>query len=268
MMPRQRSGGAVESFFAAPLRLARRLRGFLLVAALLALWEASARLGWVNSSNWPPVSGVALALVRGWTGGELLQLTASTLRRMASGYALGCAAGIALGSLLGINRWVRYAVKPIIEVIRPIPAPAIVPMLILFLGVDDLLKVVVVALACFFPVFLNTLAGIAGIDTVLLETARTFGIGRIKTLTSVILPAATPTIAAGMRIAIGIALVVTVISEMIAGSSGLGYYIVQMQYALRPEPMYAAIISLSATGYLINRAFVVLERWWIPWLGR
>jgi ABC-type nitrate/sulfonate/bicarbonate transport system permease component len=71
-----------------------------------------------------------------------------------------------------------------------------------------------------------------------------------------------------MRIAIGIALVVTVISEMIAGSSGLGYYIVQMQYALRPEPMYAAIISLSATGYLINRAFVVLERWWIPWLGR
>jgi ABC-type nitrate/sulfonate/bicarbonate transport system permease component len=187
---------------------------------------------------------------------------------MASGYALGCAAGIALGSLLGINRWVRYAVKPIIEVIRPIPAPAIVPMLILFLGVDDLLKVVVVALACFFPVFLNTLAGIAGIDTVLLETGRTFGIGRIKTLTGVILPAATPTIAAGMRIAIGIALVVTVISEMIAGSSGLGYYIVQMQYALRPEPMYAAIISLSATGYLINRAFVVLERWWIPWLGR
>ena len=87
-------------------------------------------------------------------------------------------------------------------------------------------------------------------------------------LAQVILPAATPMIAAGMRVAIGIALVVTVISEMIAGSGGLGYYIIQMQYALRPEPMYAAVISLAASGYLLNRIFVTLERRWIPWLGR
>jgi ABC-type nitrate/sulfonate/bicarbonate transport system permease component len=268
MMPWRRNGETLDGRLAALLRLVYRLRGIVLIAALLALWESSARLGWINSSSWPPASGVVLALVKGWMDGELLRLTASTLRRMALGYALGCAAGVALGSLLGSNRWFRHALKPIIEVIRPIPAPAIVPMLILFLGVDDLLKVVVVALACFFPVFLNTLAGIAGIDAVLLETARTFRTGRTRTLMSVILPAATPTIAAGMRIAIGIALVVTVISEMIAGSSGLGYYIVQMQYAMRPEPMYAAIISLSATGYLLNRAFVSLERRWIPWLGR
>jgi ABC-type nitrate/sulfonate/bicarbonate transport system permease component len=268
MIPRQRSGDASGSSLAAPLRLARRLRGILLIAALLALWEASARLGWVNSSNWPPVSGVVLALVKGWTSGELLELTASTLRRMALGYVFGCAAGIALGSLLGIDRWARYALKPLVEILRPIPAPAIVPMLILFLGVDDLLKVVVVALSCFFPVFLNTLSGIAGMDSVLVETARTFRISRFRTLTGVILPAATPMIAAGMRVAIGIALVVTVISEMIAGSAGLGYYIVQMQYAMRPEPMYAAIVSLSATGYLLNRAFVVLERRWVPWVGR
>lgn len=253
---------------AAPLRFVRRLRGFLLVAALLTLWEVSARSGWVSSTYWPPFSGVVLALVKGCINGELPMLIASTLRRVALGYAFGCAMGIALGALLGIDRWARYILKPIIEVLRPIPAPAIVPMLILFLGVDDLLKVVVVALACFFPVFLNTLSGIAGVDPVLIETARTFRISRFRMLTSVILPAASPTIAAGMRIAIGNALVVTVITEMIAGSTGVGYYIVQMQYALRPEPMYAAIISLSATGYLLNRTFVALDRRWIPWIGR
>lgn len=268
IISRSRSGAASASVLTAALRFARRLRGILLIAALLALWEASARLGWVNSSNWPPVSGVALAFVKGWGSGELLTLTASTLRRMALGYALGCAVGIALGALLGIDRWARYVLKPLIEVLRPIPAPAIVPILILFLGVDDLLKVVVVALACFFPVFLNTLSGIAGVDAVLLETARTFRISRLRTLTRVILPAATPTIAAGMRIAIGIALVVTVISEMIAGSAGLGYHIIQMQYAMRPEPMYAAIVSLAVTGYLLNRGFVALERRWVPWIGR
>lgn len=268
MTARSRSDTASGNGLATALLAARRLRGILLIAALLALWEASARFGWVNSSNWPPVSGVALAFVKGWAGGELLTLTASTLRRMAIGYALGCAAGIALGALLGIDRWARYALKPIIEVLRPIPAPAIVPILILFLGVDDLLKVVVVALACFFPVFLNTLSGIAGVDAVLIETARTFRISRFRTLTRVILPAATPTIAAGMRIAIGIALVVTIISEMIAGSAGLGYHIIQMQYAMRPEPMYAAIVSLSVTGYLLNRGFVALERRFVPWVGR
>jgi ABC-type nitrate/sulfonate/bicarbonate transport system permease component len=267
-MPHLPSDKTPGTTVAALLLLARRLRGLLLIAALLALWEVSARFGWVSSSNWPPFSGVVLALAKGWTSGELPMLIASTLRRVALGYVLGCTAGIVLGALLGIDRWARYALKPIIEVLRPIPAPAIVPMLILFLGVDDLLKVVVVALACFFPVFLNTLSGVAGVDAVLIETARTFRISRFRTLKSVILPAATPTIAAGMRIAIGNALVVTVISEMIAGSTGLGYYIVQMQYALRPEPMYAAIISLSAMGYLLNRAFVALDRRWLPWIGR
>jgi ABC-type nitrate/sulfonate/bicarbonate transport system permease component len=103
------------------------------------------------------------------------------------------------------------------------------------------MKIAVVAMACFFPVFINTLASVEGIDDVLLQTARTLRTGRVRTLTRVVLPAPLPMIAAGLQIAIGIGLVVTVISDMIAGSSGLGYYIVQMQYAMKPEAMYAAI---------------------------
>jgi ABC-type nitrate/sulfonate/bicarbonate transport system permease component len=249
-------------------RNSRRLSGVLLVVALLLLWEASARLGWVNSSNWPPVTGVFAALLRGFSDGELARLLTSTLSRMAAGYVIGCGCGIALGLLLGTNRWARYVLKPLIEVMRPIPAPAIVPPLILLLGVDNALKIFVVALACFYPVFLNTLAGVAGVDEVLLQTARTFKVSARRVLLNVILPASLPMIAAGMRTATGIALVVTVIAEMIAGSAGLGYYIIQMQYALKPEPMYAAVICLAVTGYLLNRIFLLVEARAIPWLGK
>ncbi len=240
----------------------------MLVFALLLLWEASARLGWVNSTNWPSVTSIIAALIDGLVSGELGRLLLSTLARTASGYVIGCASGVALGLLLGTNRWANYIVKPLIEVFRPIPAPAIVPPLILFLGVDNALKVFVVSLACFYPVFLNTLAGVASVDDVLLQTARTFKVPSRRVLLGVILPASLPMIAAGMRTATGIALVVTVIAEMIAGSAGLGYYIVQMQYALRPEAMYAAVICLAATGYLLNRIFLEVEARFIPWLGK
>jgi ABC-type nitrate/sulfonate/bicarbonate transport system permease component len=247
---------------------ASRLSGVILVVALLLVWEASARLGWVDSRNWPLVTAVFAAIVRGFAGGELAQLLLSTLRRMSIGYVLGGGIGIALGILAGSIRTLRYAIKPLIEVLRPIPAPAIVPPLILLLGVDDSLKITVVAMACFFPVFINTLAGVEGIDDVLLQTARTFRIGRGRALIQVFLPATLPMIAAGLRIAIGIGLVVTVISEMIAGSSGLGYYIVQMQYAMKPEAMYAAIATLAVTGYLLNRVFLALELHFVPWMGK
>jgi ABC-type nitrate/sulfonate/bicarbonate transport system permease component len=245
-----------------------RLSGVVLVVALLALWEASARLGWVDSRNWPPVTAVVVAIANGFASGELVALLLSSLRRMSIGYVLGGGIGIVLGMLLGSIRYLRYAIKPLIEVLRPIPAPAIVPPLILFLGVDDSLKITVVAMACFFPVFINTLAGVEGIDDVLLQTARTFRIGRGRTLIRVFLPATLPMIAAGLRTAIGIGLVVTVISEMIAGSSGLGYYIVQMQYAMKPEAMYAAIAALALTGYALNRIFLALEAHFVPWMGK
>lgn len=245
-----------------------RLSGILLVLALLGLWEASARLGLVNSQSWPPVSSVFIAMAQGLASGEIAILLLSTLRRMLTGYASGCSAGVALGLLLGTNRWLRYTLRPLIEVLRPIPAPAIIPPLILFLGVDDALKIFIVGLASFFPTFINTLAGVQGVDDVLLQTARTFRIGRRRTLLQVILPATLPMVAAGLRTAIGLALVVTVVAEMIAGSSGLGYYIVQMQYAMKPEAMYAAVVCLALTGYAFNRLFLVLEARLIPWMGK
>jgi ABC-type nitrate/sulfonate/bicarbonate transport system permease component len=134
--------------------------------------------------------------------------------------------------------------------------------------VDDALKIFIVALASFFPIFTNTFAGVAAIDDTLIQTARTFRTSGLRMLYGVILPAILSAIAAGLRTATSLCLVVAVLSEMIAGSGGIGYYLVEMQYAMRPDLMYAAVFYLALTGYALNRGFLALEARLIPWMGK
>lgn len=249
-------------------RFGTRLYGLLLIAVLLLFWEISSRLGWIVSAYWPPVSTIFAAAITQLAGGEMLTSLAATLRRAAIGYVTGAVVGVSLGILLGRSRLLRIALLPLIEIVRPIPTPAVIPPLILFLGVDDTLKIFIVSLASFFPVFTNTLAGVATVDDTLMQTARTFQTGWLRTLRCVLLPATLPAISAGLRTATSLALVVAVLAEMIAGSSGIGYYLVQMQYALRPDLMYAGVLYLAITGYLLNRMFLVFEARLIPWMGK
>jgi ABC-type nitrate/sulfonate/bicarbonate transport system permease component len=246
----------------------KRIYGLGLIIALLLLWECSARLGWVASSYWPPFSSVLLAAVQGLASEDVLSMLAATLWRMAAGYSLGCLSGVALGLLLGTSRWSRYVIQPLVEIIRPIPAPAIVPPLILFLGVDDALKIFVIALASFFPAFTSALNGSLAVDQILVDTARTFRIGWWSTALRVILPAMLPAVSSGLRTAVGLSLIVAVVAEMIAGASGIGYFIVQMQYAAQPAAVYAAIVYLAIIGYGLNRLFLAIERRLVPWIGK
>jgi ABC-type nitrate/sulfonate/bicarbonate transport system permease component len=123
-------------------------------------------------------------------------------------------------------------------------------------------------MASFFPIFSNTFAGVATVDDTLIQTARTFRTPTVRLLARVVFPATLPAIAAGLRTATSLCLVVAVLSEMIAGSSGIGYYLVETQYAMRPDLMYAAVLYLAATGYALNRIFLVLEARLVPWMGR
>lgn len=263
-VPRGRSG--LRALFDAITRT--RLSGFLLVLALIVLWELSARLSWVNSQSWPSFSAVIAATWRGLVSGELLSVLLSSLGRMFAGYFIGCACGVAVGLLLGTARILDRLITPLAESLRPLPIPAIIPPLILFLGLDNALKVFVVAFSVFFPVLVSTVGGVRSVDEVLLNTASTFRTSRLRTLTRVVLPAAMPAILAGLRIALSLALITTVVAEMVAGSAGVGYYIMVMQYALRPDQMYAAVICLAVIGYLLNRGFLLLEgrvmRWRPP----
>ncbi|MES2529859.1 MAG: ABC transporter permease [Pseudomonadota bacterium] len=253
--------------FNAPHRRLPPMSGLLLVLALLALWEASARFGWVESRNWPPFSQVLLALRDGIASAEFPALVGNTVGFMLVGYAAGSLAAVGLGLALGSSPWLQRFFSPLVETLRPIPISAIVPPLILFLGVGDALKIFIVAFSSFFPVLINTVAGVRDGSEVLRQTARTLRLSRSATVWKIVLPGALPSIFAGLRTSLGIALVVAIIAEMVAGASGVGYFIVQAQYAMQPAPMYAAVVCLSVVGYALNRAVLRLEKRALPWHG-
>lgn len=249
----------------------RNAGGFVLVACLLLLWEASARFGWVASPNWPPVSAVVAALARDIMTGEIPTLVGGTLWRMAAGLGAGGMAGVVLGLSFALVPFFARLFTPIVELVRPIPVPAVIPPLVLFLGLDNTMKVTVVALTVFFPVLTNTVQGVRAVEADALAMGRTFGIGPLRRAVFIVLPASLPYILAGFRVALALALVVAVVAEMIAGEQGVGHYLVMMQFAGRAEEIYATVLLLGALGYLLNRGFLMVERrmihWWFA-LGR
>lgn len=249
------------------MRRGHRLLGVGLLLALLGLWQVSAQ-SWVDSPNWPPVSEILRALAAGLGSGELTEVFGSTLWRMAVGFCLGSLAGVGLGLAMASLPRLEAALTPLVELLRPIPIPAIVPPLILLLGIDDAMKIFVVSFACFFPVLVNTAGGVRAVDATALDTARTLQVGRLRTLLQVVLPASLPYVLAGMRTSLALALIVSVVAEMIAGSEGIGYYIMTMQYAMRAGDMYAAIFLLAAVGYGLNLALLGVERRLLHWWHR
>jgi ABC-type nitrate/sulfonate/bicarbonate transport system permease component len=233
--------------------------GLWLVIVLLLLWELSARTGLITSSNWPPVSAILLATVHDVGQGDLFSALTGTLYRMAIGFVLGAASAIALGAVLALSPLARQTIEPTIELLRPLPIPALIPPLILFLGLDDPMKIAVVAFTVFFPVFVNTLYGALAIEPTYRAVAATFGISGLASLCTVLLPATLPFIFAGLRISLGLAFVSVVAAEMVAGDSGIGYYITSTQYAGRGADMFAALFLVGLSGYFISRAFLLIE---------
>lgn len=246
-------------------RFTSRLPGFLLLVALLVLWEASVRLGWVVSPTWPAVSTVLANFFELSVDGTYLSVLGPSLQRLAIGYAIATILAVAAGIAMGIWQRAYLFFEPLVELLRPIPSPAYLPMAILFLGIDDTMKIFMVAFASFFPILLNTIAGVRAVDPVLVDTGRTFGLQRAAIIRRIVLPAAGVYILTGMRISLAIALIVTVIAEMVAGNSGIGFYILSAQRSFLVPEMYAGVIALALTGFALNRGFVALERFVLRW---
>jgi ABC-type nitrate/sulfonate/bicarbonate transport system permease component len=242
-----------------------RACGVLLVVVLLCMWEASVRLDIVQSVNWPAFSVVIVALVRGVFEGDLGAVIGATLWRVVRGYAIGSCIGIIIGFCIALWRPVRLTIEPTLEILRTIPATAVIPPLIFIFGLGDPLKLFIIAFAVMFPVALNTITGVASIDPIYLQVARTFGLSRLRTFYRVIFPATLPFIMAGLRTSLGLALIVAVVAEMIAGGGGVGAHLLDMQFALRAPDMYAGILLLAIVAYLINQAFVGWEARMIHW---
>lgn len=237
------------------------------LVSLVLLLELAVRAGWVNAVLVPPPSAVAQRVFAVVTTGSLLEPLGRTLALLAVAYAIGCLLAIALGVLMGRFPAVHGLLEPLVEILRPLPKPALLPPLMLFLGLGDTMKITAVALGVFFPVLINTIQGVRGVDPVMVDVARTFQHSRAALLWKVVLPSAMPLVLSGMRIGLGIALVLVVIAEMMAGTGGMGYLIIDLQRSFRIVDMYAWVVILAVLGYALNEVFVRIERRAIHWSG-
>ena len=247
---------------------AARYLGLSTIVAVLGAWEIAGRAGALNPVLMPRPSLVAQTLWRILSHGEFLEPLGHTLLLFAVGYGLASLIGITLGLLMGFIRPVYGLLEPLVELVRPLPKSALVPALFLFLGIGPITMVTVVVLAVVFPVLINTLQGVRSIDPVLIETARTFQCSRARTLVSVVLPAAMPMILAGMRVGLGLGLALVILAEMLAGESGLGYLILDLQRSFQIRDMYAWLAILAAVGGALALVFDWTDKRLVPWRGR
>jgi ABC-type nitrate/sulfonate/bicarbonate transport system permease component len=184
---------------------------------------------------------------------------------MSVGYGIAVAAGLVVGVLLGLSETSRRAAQPIVEFLRSIPPPALIPFGILLMGIGHAMKVFIIAFVCVWPVLLNTIDGVRSVDPTLRETARVYGITGSDRLRYVILPASAPQIFVGMRTSLSLALILMVVSEMVASSNGIGYFVLQSQRSFDIPEMWSGILLLGILGYTLNGIFVLVERRVLRW---
>jgi ABC-type nitrate/sulfonate/bicarbonate transport system permease component len=241
--------------------------GTLAVLLTLSAWELLGRTGVFNPALLPAPSVVLATLGNVVRHESLVQPLLQTLGLMAAGYTIACTCGIALGLAMGCSEAVYTLMEPLVELVRPIPKPALIPPLFLFLGIGLKTMLFIVALAAFFPVLINTVQGVRGVDPVLLNTARTLRLSKFAVTFRIVLPAALPMVATGMRVSLALALTLVVLAEMLAGDSGVGFLILDMQRSFQIQKMYAWLVVLAVVGLALNAIFEWGERRLLPWRG-
>ncbi|TIV22998.1 MAG: ABC transporter permease subunit [Mesorhizobium sp.] len=247
-------------------RLARNgTAGWLLPAAIIAGWEAAARAGLIPANVLPAPSAVAEAFWRLTLSGELVRnIGVSTLRAL-SGFAIGGSIGFALGLANGLSALSRGLTDTTLQMIRNIPHLALIPLVILWFGIDEEAKLFLVALGVFFPIYVNTLLGIQSVDPQLVEMGRVYGLDRRALFFRVILPGALPSIFVGLRYALGIMWLTLIVAETISASSGLGYMAMQAREFLLIDVVVLSILIYALLGKLADSLARLLERLSLGW---
>lgn len=235
------------------------------IVTLLLAWEAAARAALVPPLFLPAPSACALEAWRLIENGELLRHTATSLQRIVIGFTLGALSGVAVGVGTGFFGRARALGVPLIHATYPIPKIAILPLLILWLGIGEAPKVAVIAIGVFFPMAINTHTGIAECDPALLRAGISFGATRWALVRKVLLPASLPMIFAGLRLAAGISLLLVVSAELIAADSGLGFLILNAADLLQTEDLMVGLVVLSLLGLVFNALISWAERALIRW---
>lgn len=244
-------------------RVASVLWRLLLPAILIALWWALSD----NSKNFyfPPLREILLTLWQDLSSGPLLGYLFLSMGNLAAGLSIAIVLGIGAGLVIGSREPVREVVAPALNFFRAVPPPAIVPIVIIALGVGAAPKVFIIALACFWPILLNTIDGVRGISSSVRETARAYRIPAYLMIFNVALPGALPQIMAGIRVALAVSLVLMVISEFFGADAGVGFYINDASTRFATRQAWAGTILVGIVGYGLSSLFLVVERKVLAW---
>lgn len=225
-----------------------------------AFWARGA-----ESFYFPPLTQIAERFVELWFSERFAADVLPSMRRLGAGYALSVVIGVTVGLLLGLSKIIRQGTQPFIEFLRAVPSVALIPFGLLVFGVGDTSKVFIIVIGTVWPILLNTIDGVKSVEPGIIETSRAYNIGKRATIVEVILPFASPRIVAGMRTSMAIAIILMVVSEMVASSNGIGFFLIEAQRRFAIADMWAGIVLLGLIGYGANFVFVRIEQRVLYW---
>ncbi|MEG5262667.1 ABC transporter permease [Pseudomonas sp. JDS28PS106] len=240
------------------------LKGLALPVVIVVLLEIVVRIGWLASYQMPAPSEVALTLAE-LADGALWKHIGASLLRVLSGFVVGTGLGLIFAAWVGLSREAEAYLEPTFAGLRSVPSLAWVPLLLLWLGIGETSKVVLIAIGAFFPVYLNGVAAIRGIDRKWVEVGQMYGFGRGRLIRRILLPAALPGLFTGLRSGMSLAWMFLVAAELIAATKGLGYLLSDGRETSRPDIVLAAIIVLALLGKTCDGLLAGLERRFLAW---
>ncbi|SHF07934.1 sulfonate transport system permease protein [Kaistia soli DSM 19436] len=243
----------------------RGLIGWILPATLLVGWEALSRLGVIPANILPAPTAVAAALWRVTVSGELARNMGVSAWRAGIGFLIGGAIGFAFGLANGLSRFSEQFTDTTLQMVRNVPHLALIPLVILWFGIDEQAKLFLVALGVFFPIYINTLHGIRSVDPQLVEMGKTYGMSGAELFSRVILPGALPSIFVGLRFGLGIMWLTLIVAETISASSGIGYMAMQAREFMMTDVVVLSILIYALLGKLADTVARVLERRTLAW---
>jgi ABC-type nitrate/sulfonate/bicarbonate transport system permease component len=228
-------------------------------ALLLLAWQAVGMMGWLPRYVLSPVE-IALAVVKYTANGTLIAALQQSLPRMVLGFVIGTGTGVVVGLLAGTWRIVENAIDPLVSLTYPVPKIAFFPVIAVWLGYSDRARVLVIALACFYPAFINALSGTRGLDRQYIWVARNLEAGTWRTFWQVTFPGSLPRVLAGVRISLALSFIMLFATEVIASTQGLGFQIFEGYLNVQYDLMYAAVATLALLGFLSDRLLVYVGR--------
>ncbi len=238
---------------------------WLLPAAILVAWQLSAQWGWLSTRVLPAPTSVARAAVELSASGELWRHLGVSTGRALLGFAIGGGLGFLLGLLTGSLRWAQALLDSSLQMLRNIPPLALIPLVILWFGIDESAKLFLVALGVFFPVYLNTFHGIRHVDSDLIEMARSYGLSGFALYRRVVLPGATASILVGLRFSLGLMWVLLIVAETLSAQAGIGYMTMNAREFLQTDVVLLGILLYALLGKLADLLAQGLERAWLRW---